>query len=291
MNVTSKSFAGMTRVANVFDKHRLKAAAVIISLMSIAATHYAGFLANLPSELLAIAAPPLALAVTSVFFFYCVFAAATARVGAILLSAYTTVLGSMVAYAVGNKRRSSVRRYLSYLTHDGMNALTVQLLLFVAILALTYVDFVESDFKWQNIVWAIILGVAVILRFPTLVLSPKIFWARQKNRRCIAYQVQLSVSAVASLVAVTVVFSFILGSKRFDRQSHSPYVQITDDRYVGSVRVLISSGENLLATDVCGTHPRFLFFTQDRVFASSVDKAVIDQCPKIENRKNSALTK
>jgi hypothetical protein len=291
MNATSKSFAGMTRVATVFGKHRLKAAAVIISLMSIAATHYAGFLANLPSELLAIAAQSLALAVTSVFFFYCVFAAAMARVGAIFLSANTTLVGSLVAFALGNSRRSSVRRYLTYLSHDAMNAIAVQILLFLAILSLTYVDFVESDFKWQYAVLATSLAVASVLRIPALVLSPRIFLARQKNRHRLAYQVQLSVSAVALLVAVTVIFSFVLGSKRFDHQSRSPYVQITDDRYVGSVRVLISSGDNLLATDLCGTQPRFLFFTQDRVFASSVDKAVIDQCPKIDNRKNSALTK
>ncbi len=252
---------------------------IALSAVSISATHLAGFLEALPVQLWAIVGRSIALSLTSTFLFYCVVAAASARVISIVLSTYLTVLGSFVAWTLGSRRRSSLRRYLSYLKFDGANAFTIQLIVFFVVLSSAYARVRIADFT--NTVGAVVLLVLLgyVLRIPALIASPKLLARRLRNPRRVRFASDVKLRLFALVVALLVLFAFALGTKRFEYLAMQPEVKIFDARYAAPVRVLATSGDDVLAFEMCAGARRYIFMTKERMFLSPVDCVSVPPTP------------
>jgi len=204
--------------------------------------------------------------------FYCVVSAAGARVITIVLSTYITVLGSMVAFLLGSRKRSSLRRYLTYLKFDGLTAIAIQVLVFFLILGTSYARLQLSDLT--NAVGAVIVLVVLgyFLRIPALISSPKILRRRMRNPSRGRFAAEVKIRLLALVVALLVLFAYALGTKRFEYLATQPEIKMLDAKYSTSARILASTGEDVLAFEICaGGVRRYIFLTPERVFASPVN--------------------
>lgn len=235
-------------------RHKTSILGGALAIGSLSLGHYAGFLANVPLQIVAVAGLRLATGVTATFLFYVFFCAVTARVlismlQLIVLPLFTAT--DRLERGFGRKmnwsqRRRFVRRHWSTIKWEGMAWLFVQAALFLFSMLAIYVKFTATWFSVVGIVLAIALATLSGLFRAAFFLQPEPQTFIRKIKQRPARFARATSAAFVTSTGALIILAFILGSMRASLlRDQNPNMVVTKD-FRGLATVIASSDSALL---------------------------------------------
>lgn len=263
----------MNAIATAIDAYKAHKGRVLTSLLAIASmslAHYAGFVMELPLQIVAAAGGALVPGVTTTFLFYVALCAVLARVIIGFLQVFLLpqiIFLDRVEHGQRlhstKKKRKYVRSYNTLLRNEGYIWLGLQAISFAICLFGLYIDF--------NITWK--PGVAIFIALTLVALSGAfrakfllmLSWAsfikRVKTRS--AFRLNAGSASFVTLASALVVTSFALGAMRMSTLKNANPQQLSSQYFSGYANLLASSGSATLAYEKKGEDARYIFATKD----------------------------
>lgn len=263
------------------QKTSLLGAALAITSLSLG--HYAGFLMNVPLQIVAVAGPPLAAGVTATFLFYVFFSGIIARVFISMMQ--LLVLPFLAAIdrlerGVGRnmswpQQRRFVRRHSQTIRWEGNAWRVIQAIVFLALMLGLYLKFTLTWISGIGIVISIASAVASALVRSGFSLQPKPRIFLDKIRTRSARFGRVASAVFATVTATLVIAAFFMGSMRASLlRDQKPDMVVTKD-FTGIATVIASSEGALLLFQKQGPELRYIYFTPE--FTTSVESKPVFQ--------------
>jgi hypothetical protein len=216
--------------------------------------HYAGFLFEVPLQIVAVAGMPLASGVTATFLFYVFFCAVIARVLTAIFQLVALPLLALVD-RVGAKfrrkmdwshQRRFVRTHTETIKWEGYVWGALQIVLFLLTMLGLYVKFAFTAVSAAGLVGSIIVTLLSVLVRCGFFLQPKprVFVRKIKTRR-VRYARAAS-SAFVTVTAALTIAAFFMGSMRASLlRDQAPHMLVSKD-FTGLATIIASSEGALL---------------------------------------------
>lgn len=253
-----------------YKAHKGRALTSFFAIASMSLAHYAGFVMELPLQIISAAGSTLVPGVTTTFLFYVALCAVLARVTIGFLQ--VPMLAQFILFdriehgkTLHNtkKKRKYVRSYNKLLRNEGYIWLGLQATSFVILLCILYIDL--------SITWKPAIGIFIAISLVALsgafrsklllILSWEIFIKRVKNRS--AFRLNVGSASFITLASALVVTSFALGAMRMTNLKNATPQQISNHYYSGYANLLASSGNTTLAYEKKDGNVRYIFTTPD----------------------------
>lgn len=260
----------LSLILNSLQSHRGRISNGILAAVSIALAHYAGFVFNLPLQILAASGRSLAPGVTATFLFYVGLCAVVARVGIgilqpiLLLQLLTT---DRVEHGIElsniRKKRKYVRSYHQLLKNEGSVWLVCQAILFTTLILWLYIDFTLTWTSGLSVLTALLLIVITGLFRSKFLLMPRwvVFKKRLKNSS--SSQANVASAAFVTITSALVVTSFLMGHMRMELLVKSAPQQITNDYFSGYAKLIANSGSSTLLLEENDGNYRYIYVTSE----------------------------
>jgi hypothetical protein len=257
-------------------RHKASVIGGLLAAVSLSLAHYAGFLINLPMQILAVAGLSLVKGVTATFIFYVLFCAVVARVFTSVvqlvalpfLAAADRVSGGFRRNMSWSQRRRFVRSHTQTIKWEGFVWIVFQACLFVFFVLALYVNFKGDWASGLGLLLSIVLVIlAGLVRFGFLLQpKPKVFIRKVRTRRT-----RTGRAASAAFVTATaglVIAAFSIGVMRANLlRDQAPYRIVSKD-FSGEAVVIASSDSALLLFQKKDTAVRYVYLTSE--FAASM---------------------
>lgn len=263
----------------------------VLAIVSLSLAHYAGFLMQVPTPILAVAGGPLASGVTATFLFYVFFCAVCARV---FISVLQLIMLPALAFSdrlgwtwgrqlTWQQQRRFVRSHSRTIRYEGFAWIAMQSILFLFMMLAIYVEF---TFTWVS-------GAVLAVSIPLVVLSGlvrsgyflqparRIFMRKIKARR-LRFGQAVSAAFVTTTAALIVV-AFAMGIMRASLLRSQTSHKVVTKHFEGTANVIASSDGVLLLYQKAGADFRYLYFCPE--FTTSVETRPV--FPPIGSKKET----
>lgn len=235
-------------------RHKTSVLAGVLAIVSLSLAHYAGFLIEVPLQIVAVAGVPLASGVTATFLFYIFFCAVFARV---ITAIFQLVALPLLALAdrlgPGFRRkmewphqRRFVRTHTETIKWEGYVWVAIQALLFLLMMLALYVKFSFTAVSAVGLVASvtfILLSVLVRCGF-FLQPKPRTFVRKIKTRHA-RYGRAASGAFVTATAALTLA-AFFMGSMRASLLRDQAPQMLVSKEFTGLATIIASSEGALL---------------------------------------------
>jgi hypothetical protein len=248
-------------------RHKTSVLGGVLAIISLSLAHYAGFLMNVPLQILAVAGMPLAKGVTATFLFYVFFCAVCARV---LTSILQLVILPLIALADRlergfrrrmdwSHRRRFVRSHSQTIKWEGVAWIFFQAFLFLLSMLAIYVKFTIT---WTSAAWLLLSIILVVLSGLVrcgffLQPKPKIFYRKIKARR--ARSGRAASAAFVTITGALIIVAFFMGAMRAQLLRDQAPHRIVTKEFTGQAAVIASSDGALLLFQRQGAEMRYIF--------------------------------
>ena len=261
----------------------------VFAIASISLAHYAGFISELPLQIVAAAGGTMASGVTATFLFYVALCAVLARVTVGILQLFllpqlffTDRAGhGFKLQGIGNIRKY-VRSYNRLLHNEGYIWLSLQVIIFLICLLGLYIDF---NLSWKSVLvislalLVITLSGAFRTRF-LLFLHWKPFIKRIRQRN--SFRLNVASAAFVTIASALVITSFFIGQMRMTLLKTENSQQIINPYFVGYAKLLASSGSSTLLFEEDKGNERYIYTTREYALAS---ESIIKSFPMLQHLK------
>ncbi|MDZ5631891.1 hypothetical protein [Janthinobacterium sp. GMG1] len=258
-------------------RHKTSMLGGVMAIVSLSLAHYAGFLMEVPLQIVAVAGMSLAKGVTATFLFYVFFCAVVARV-------VTSILQLVILpFIVVNDRlerglrvkmdlsrqRLFVRSHSQTIKWEGIIWIVFQAMAFLLIVLGIYVEFKITWISAAGLLVAIVLIILSGLVRSGFFLqpNPRIFIKKIKTRR--ARSGRVASAAFVTTTAALIIVAFFIGDMRAsllrDQKAHT----IVTKEFTGMATVIASSGGQVLLYQRQGSESRYIYSTPE--FTTSVE--------------------
>lgn len=249
----------------------------ILAIISLSLAHYAGFLINVPLQIVAVAGMPLAKGVTATFLFYLFFSAVFARV---LTSMLQLVVLPFLALTDrlerGFKRkmdwehqRRFVRSHTQTIKWEGYIWIAIQAVLFLLLMLGIYVKFTINWISGGGLIVSMVLVLLSGLVRSGFFLQPSPSAFSRKIRKRPARSGQAASAAFVTMTAALIIVAFFMGGMRASLlRDQEPQLTKTND-FTGMSTVIASSEGALLLFQKQGEERRYIYFTSE--FTTSIE--------------------
>jgi hypothetical protein len=248
-----------------------------LAIISLSLAHYAGFLMNVPLQIVAVAGMPLAKGVTATFLFYVFFCAVFARV---LTSMLQLVVLPFLALTDRLERgfrrkmdwkhqRRFVRSHTQTIKWEGHIWIAIQAVLFLLLMLGIYVKFTITWISGVGLFASIILVLLSGLVRSGFFLQPSPSAFSRKIRKRPARSGQAASAAFVTITAALIIVAFFMGGMRASLlRDQEPQATKTND-FNGTAAVIASSEGALLLFQKLGDARRYIYFTPE--FTTSIE--------------------
>lgn len=255
--------------------HKASILGGVLALISLSLAHYAGFLTNVPLQIVAVAGMPLAKGVTATFLFYVFFCAVFARV---LTSMLQLVVLPFLALTDRLERgfrrkmdwkhqRRFVRSHTQTIKWEGHIWIGIQAVFFLLLMLGVYVKFTITWISGFGLFASIVLVLLSGLVRSGFFLQPSPSVFSRKIRKRTARSGRAASAAFVTITAALIIVAFFLGSMRASLlRDQEPQATKTND-FTGMATVVASSEGALLLFQKLGDERRYIYFTPE--FATS----------------------
>ena len=279
---------GRNWLHEVWDR-KTSVLAGMLAIVSLSLAHYAGFLMEVPLQIVAVAGLPLAKGVTATFLFYVFFCAVSARV---LISILQLIMLPFLAVTDRIQRgfprrmtwphqRRFVRSHSDTIKWEGFVWFLMQLLLFVFLMLAIYVKFTMTWLSGIGVLISIMLVILSGLVRAGFFLQPRMrtFIHKIKKRR--ARFGRAASAAFVTLTAAFIIVAFFMGAMRASLlRDQNPHIVMTKD-FTGAATVIASSEGSLLLFQKHGEEFRYIYSASE--FTASMETKPV--FPPLTSRK------
>lgn len=257
--------------------HKTSVLGGVLAIVSLALAHYAGFLMNVPLQLVAVVGVPLAKGVTATFLFYLFFCAVSARV---LTSMIQIIVLPFLAVSDRfergfhrkmdwSQRRRFVRTHSQTIKWEGIAWVLVQASLFLLLMLALYVKFTIDWISGSGIAISVALAVLSGLVRSGFFLQPKpTTFKRKIKTRPALYGRALSAAFVTTTAALIIIAYFMGGLRASLLRDQGPQMIVTKE-FTGMASIIASSEGALLVFQKQGTAFRYIYSAPE--FATSIE--------------------
>lgn len=252
-----------------------------LAIMSLSLAHYAGFLFEVPHQLVAVVGLPLASGVTATFLFYVFFCAVVARVLTAMIQLVTLPFLAAVdrlERGFGVKmdwahQRRFVRSHKQTIKWEGFVWVLFQLALFLLLMMAIYVKFAATWFSSVGLFISMVLVVASGLFRAGYFLQPKprVFIRKIKTRR--ANYGRLASASFVTVTAALVIAAFFIGAMRAQLLRNQSPQMIVSKEFKGNASVIASYGQALLLFQRQNANFRYIYSTPE--FSASIESKAV----------------
>lgn len=246
----------------------------ILAIVSISLAHYAGFLSELPLQIVAASGSDLMLGVTTTFIFYISFSAILARIIIWFFLPFVLFIIAVTGRAEHglklkrmSKKKKFVKNYKNMLKNENSLVVLAQFIIFILIMQGLYLNL---EFTWMYASLFIVTLFLVILsglfRANFLLLfNIKQYLNRLNNRP--NEKVNAVSAALFTAVTTLVVTSFAMGLMRVNTLTKSKQQQITNHYFNGYASLIANSGSSTLLFEKADGKSRYIFLTANYALA------------------------
>lgn len=264
-------------------KYKASFLAGSLAIVSLSLAHYAGFLMDVPLQIVAIAGALLAKDITATFLFYMFFSAVSARVlTSILQLVVLPFLAAADRLERGMRRKMSwaqqrrfVRSHTETIKWEGLAWVAFQILLFLFVMLGIYVKFTVTWISGVGLFVSMILATMAGLVRSGFFLQPKLkpFVRKIRTRRA-----RLGKATSATFVTATsalIIGAFFMGFMRASLlREQKPHMILTKE-FTGMAAVIASSEDALLLFQRQGKEFRYIYSTRE--FAITIETKPVFQ--------------
>lgn len=262
---------------NELWRHKASIFGGLLAIVSLSLAHYAGFLVQVPLQIVAIAGLPLAKGVTATFLFYVFFCAVFARV---LTSMAQLVVLPFFALSDRLERgfrrkmdwahqRRFVRSHSRTIKWEGHVWVVIQVILFLLLMLGTYVKFTITWVSGVGLFVSMVLVILAGLVRSGFFLQPNLHAFSRKIKTRPARSGRTASAAFVTITGALVIVAFFLGGMRASLlRDQEPQMTLTK-AFAGMATVIASSEGALLMFQKQGEEIRYVYFTPE--FATSIE--------------------
>lgn len=248
-----------------------------LAIVSLALAHYAGFLMNVPLQLVAVVGLPLAKGVTATFLFYLFFCAVSARViASIVQLAVLPIFALLDRFGRGFRRkmdfsqqRHFVRTHSHTIEWEGFAWILIQGLLFLLLIFGIYVKFSIDWVSASEVVVSVAFAVLSGLVRSGFFLQPKPATFKRKIKTRTARYGRAVSAAFVTTTAALIIVAYILGGLRASLLRDQEPQMIVTKEFTGKASIIASSEGALLLFQKQGTALRYIYSAPE--FATSME--------------------
>lgn len=257
--------------------HKASILGGVLAIISLSLAHYAGFLMNVPLQIVAVAGMPLAKGVTATFLFYVFFCAVFARV---LISMLQLVVLPFLALTDRLERgfsrkmnwehqRRFVRSHSLTIKWEGSIWIAIQAVLFLLLMLGIYAKFTINWISGVGLFASIVFVLLSGLVRSGFFLQPSPSTFSRKIRQRPARSGRAASATFVTVTAALVVVAFFMGSMRASllRDQESQATKTND--FTGMATVIASSEGALLLFQKQGDERRYIYVTPE--FTTSIE--------------------
>lgn len=257
--------------------HKASVLGGVLAIASLSLAHYAGFLMNVPLQIVAVAGMPLAKGVTATFLFYVFFCAVSARVSiSILQLVALPVFAAIDRLEPGFRRRMSwphqrrfVRSHSRTIKYEGYIWIFIQAFLFLLLMLAIYVKFTITWISGVGLFMSIVLIVLSGLVRSGFFLQPKPRTFIRKIKTRPTHSGRAASAVFSTTTAALIIMAFFMGSMRAsllrDQQPH----MIATKEFADMAAVIASSDGSLLLFQKQAADFRYIYFAPE--FTTSME--------------------
>lgn len=258
-------------------RHKASVVAGVLAIVSLSLAHYAGFLIDLPLQIVAVAGMPLASGVTATFLFYLFFCAVFARVLASIMQLITLPflavadrLGPGVRLRMEwSHQRRFVRTHSQTIKWEGFVWILVQALMLLFMMLAIYL---KAAFSWLTAVGIAMFFIPIVLS--GLIRSgyflqpkPRAFIRKIRTRR--TRYGRAASAAFVTTTAALIIMAFVMGNMRASLlRDQTPHMVVTKE-FTGIATVIASSEGALLLFQKQGKELRYIYSSPE--FTASIE--------------------
>lgn len=235
-------------------RHKASVIGGIFAIISLSLSHYAGFLSNVPLQIVSVAGSPLAKSVTTTFLFHMFFCAVFARVITSVLQVVILpyfILNDRIEAGMRSKMslanlKRFIRAHKRTIKWEGVVWTGLQFIIFLLLVLGIYIKFSLNWISGVGIFVALILITVTGLVRAEFFLQPKIRVFFRKCRRRPSRAGKLTSAVFATATVTLVIVAFLLGVMRASLlRDQKEYAVITRE-FNGIASVIASSGDEIL---------------------------------------------
>lgn len=260
------------------NAHKGRLFNTFFALAAISFAHYAGFIMELPLQIMAASGGALVTGVTATFVFYVALCAVVSRVGIGMVQPFLLLflVGAGRAeqgyrLASWKKKRKFVRSYNNLMDNEGYYWLGAQVLFFVTLMPALYLKFTLT---WKSglglLIVLLFISLAVLFRARFLLSLSWTFFMRRFKKRT-ASKTNVASALFVTIASALVVASFIMGSMRMAFLKSAQPQQITNEYFTGYANLIASSGSSTLLYEHADGKARYIYATPS--YALAVESA------------------
>lgn len=264
-------------------RHKTSMLGGVLAIISLSLAHYAGFLMDVPLQIVSVAGLQLAKGVTATFLFYIFFCAVCARV---ITSMVQLII--LPGFAISDRlerglrwkldwpqQRRFVRSHTQIIKWEGFILIIIKMILFIILISGIYLDFTATWISAAGIFVPIILAIISILLRSGFFLQPKSrIFIRKVRMRSASYG-RLTSAVFVTSTAALVIAAFFMGNMRANLLRKQEQTRIITKEFTGMAAVIASSDGALLMFQKKGSAHRYIYSAPE--FTTSVESKNVFQ--------------
>lgn len=257
--------------------HKASVLGAVLAIISLSLAHYAGFLMNVPLQIVAVAGMSLAKGVTATFLFYMFFCAVFARVFTSMLQLVVLpflALTDRLERGFSRKmdwthQRRFVRSHTQTIKWEGHIWIAIQAFLFLLLMLGIYVEFTITWISGVGLFTSIVLVLLSGLVRSGFFLQPSPSTFSRKIKKRPARSGRAASAAFVTITAALILVAFFMGGMRASLlRDQEPQMTMTKD-FTGMATVIASSEGALLLFQKQGIELRYIYSTPE--FTTSIE--------------------
>lgn len=257
--------------------HKASVLGGVLAVISLSLAHYAGFLMNVPLQIVAVAGMPLAKGVTATFLFYMFFSAVFARVLTSMLQLVVLpflALTDRLDRGLSRKmdwahQRRFVRSHTQTIKWEGYVWISIQAILFFIIMLGIYVKFTITWISGIGLFASILLVLLSGLVRSGFFLQPSPGAFSRKIRQRPVRSGRAASAAFVTITAALIVLAFFMGVMRASLLRDHELQTIMTKNFTGMATIIASSEGALLLFQKKDIDFRYIYSTPD--FMTSIE--------------------
>ncbi len=262
-------------------------AQLLFIALSLASTHYFGFMSKMPFEITSIITIEFLPAFIGTFTFYTLLCYTIAKVIAFFISQLSfSAMHTAAAFTLRLRKywpqrfnQSASKLYREATQYESTIYSTTLIIIFLLLFNVSYLELFYTQIGKSAILLTSITTLAVILKIGFLARSPARVIERLRDEKRIAYRRQLGRASIYLGASLAVAFTYYAGILRFEKLHNENPTNIESGFFEGSANILLKSGNSFLALRKTNDSREYIFFNEH----NSISLAIESETGKMSN--------
>ena len=252
---------------------------LIFIALSLASTHYFGFMSKIPFEITSIVTLEFLPAFIGAFVFYTLLCYTIAKVVAFFFSQLVFSAGhTLAAFTLWLRRhwpkivnRSATKLYREAIQYE-RPAYNITLgIVFLILFNISYLELFYTSFGEHTKIFIFIAAFAILLKIGFLARSPRKVVRRLRDEKRVAYRRQLTRASIYFGASLAVAFTYYAGILRFEKLQKENPTTIESKTFKGNANILLKSGNSFLALRQTDALREYIYFNEHNSISLKIE--------------------